>query len=495
MTAQHELSVGAAETRDESGRRLRGNLGILAVVLMVLAAAAPLGVIGGPVPLGISTGNGAGFPATFVIATVVLLLFAIGFTAMTPYVREAGAFFSYVQLGLGIPPAIGAAFVAVATYASMEAAVYGLLGPQLGSLVELIGGPHLPWGAWALAGLAVVTFLGYRNIELSSRVLGVLLVAEIVIVAVLDAVVVWRGGDHGLSTGVFDPAEIFSGAPGIGLLFAIISFLGFEATAIFRDEARDPDRTIPYATYIALVVIGLFYTVSSWALVSAWGDKEAVARATSSGDTLLVDTAHRYLGVLGADIIQVLFVTSLFACILSFHNVVSRYLFALSVRGLLPTRFGRPHHRFGSPHIASLWLSAAILVVVLVAALIGLDPGAQYYTWLSGITTVGVLALLVLTSAAVLTYFARDRHGYSWWRIRIAPALGLVGLIVFFALIITNLPDLVGGSSILAVAVVSVLAVSFAAGALLGYTRVRRRVPASAQTPGIHTEETDVTDK
>lgn len=488
MTAQHELSVGAAGAREEPNRRLRGNLGILAVVFMVLAAAAPLGVIGGPVPLGISTGNGAGFPATFVIATVVLLLFAIGFTAMTPYVREAGAFFSYVQLGIGTPVAIGAAFVAVATYASMEAAVYGLLGPQLGSLVGLVGGPHLSWWVWALAGLAVITFLGYRNIELSSRVLGVLLVAEIVIVAVLDAVVVWRGGDHGLSTGVFDPAEIFSGAPGIGLLFAIISFLGFEATAIFRDEARDPDRTIPYATYIALAVIGVFYAVSSWALISAWGDEEAVARAARSGDTMLVDTAHRYLGVLGADAIQVLFVTSLFACILSFHNVVSRYLFALSVRGLLPTRFGHPHHRFGSPHIASLWLSAAILVVVLAAALIGLDPGAQYYTWLSGITTVGVLALLVLTSAAVLTYFARDRHGYSLWRIRIAPALGLLGLVAFLALIITNLPDLVGGSLALAIAVVAVLVVSFATGALLGHTRARRARPR-----GTRSEETDVT--
>jgi hypothetical protein len=74
-------------------------------VFMVVAAAAPLGVIGGVVPLGLASGNGAGFPATFIASTVILLFFAVGFTALTPYVEEAGAFFSYVRTALGAVPA------------------------------------------------------------------------------------------------------------------------------------------------------------------------------------------------------------------------------------------------------------------------------------------------------------------------------------------------------------------------------------------------------
>ena len=144
---------------------------------------------------------------------------------------------------------------------------------------------------------AVTTFVGYRNIELSSRVLAVLLSAEIAIVVVLDAVIVFQGGDHGLSNGIVNPSAIFSGSLGIGLLFALISYVGFEATAIFRDEARTPDRTIPRATYIALILIGVFYAVTSWALISGWGDEEAVSRATDSGSTFLADTAQRYIGV------------------------------------------------------------------------------------------------------------------------------------------------------------------------------------------------------
>ena len=133
---------------------------------------------------------------------------------------------------------------------------------------------------------------------------------------VLDAVIVFQGGDHGLSSGIVNPSAIFSGSLGIGLLFALISYVGFEATAIFRDEARTPDRTIPRATYVALILIGVFYAVTSWALISGWGDEEAVSRATDSGSTFLADTAQRYIGVVGTDIITVLYFTSLFACIL-----------------------------------------------------------------------------------------------------------------------------------------------------------------------------------
>lgn len=469
--------ITADAVRDDPAaptRRLRGNLGVASIVLMVVAAAAPLGVIGGVVPLGIASGNGTGFPATFIASTVVLLLFAVGFTAMTPYVEEAGAFFSYVRQSLGFPVGIGIAFLAIVSYLAIEAGVYGLLGPAGAGVVELFGGPALPWWLFAAAAFAVTTYLGYRNIELSSRVLAVLLTAEVAIVVVLDLVIVARGGDHGLSTGIVDPQAILSGSVGIGLLFAIISYVGFEATAVFRDEARVPERTIPRATYAALVLIGVFYAVTSWALISGWGDDEAVRRATESGGTFLGDTAARYIGTVGADVITVLYFTSLFACILSFHNVVSRYVFALAQRDVLPESLSRPHHRHGSPHQASLWISGAVAISLVAAVAFGLEPATQFYTWFAGATTVGIVVLMLATSVAVLVFFGRDRRGLSAWRVRVAPALGALGLAGALILILTNLQDLVGGSSVLAWVIVGLLVAAFAAGTVVG-TRVGER--------------------
>jgi amino acid transporter len=450
--------------------RLRGDLGTASIVFIVVAAASPLGVIGGPVPLGIAGGNGTGFPFAYVIATAVLLLFAVGFTQMTGFVKTAGAFYSYVARGLGQGAGLGAAFVALLAYLALTAGVYGLIGPGLSALVAAYGGAELPWWLGAAVAFTAVTVLGFRNIELSGKVLAILLLAEVAIVLVFDAVVVTAGGGpEGFSTGIITPAQIVSGAPGVGILFAILSFVGFEATAVFRDEARDPQRTIPRATYISLLGIGIFYAVSAWLLISAIGDSRAVEQATTTPGTLLQDTTVTYLGAAGGHIIQLLFVTSLFACILSFHNIATRYLFQLGTRGVLTARLGTVHPRHLAPSTASLAVSAIAGALILVAALIGLDPVSRFYTWLGGISSVGVVVLLVATSTAVLVFFTRVHRGGNSWKRRLAPALGLLGLLGFLAIILANLPSLVGeaGYGPLSIGVLALLVGAFVTGPVI----------------------------
>lgn len=454
---------------ERAHRKLRGTLGVWGIVFVVVAAASPLGVIGGPVPLGIAGGNGTGFPAIFIVSTLIILLFAVGFTALTPYVPDAGAFYSYIGKGLGRVTGFGFAFVALISYLALEIAVYGLIGQGAQALFVSYGLPQIHWGIWAFLGFAIVTALGHFNIDLSRNVLGILLIGEVAIVLALDAVVVFTGGHEGFSTGIVTPSEIVSGAPGIALLFAILSFIGFEATAVFRDEARDPLRTIPRATYLAVILIGVFYTVSTWALITAWGDSRVVEQAVKDPSGLLPGATELYLGTVGLHIVQVLFVTSLFACILSFHNIVARYVFTLSNRRVFPGALGEAHASHGSPHLASGLDSIVVAVFIVAAIVLGIDPVTQFYTWLAGISTVGIVILLIATSAAVLAFFARRKRGgnldVSVWRAFIAPGSGLVGLLISFVLILQNLPGLVGNSTPIAVCVVVLLIAFFALGA------------------------------
>ena len=472
------------ESTPAPATRLSGTLGVGSIVFMVVAAAAPLTVIAGTIPLGVGAGNGAAFPATFVLCAVVLLLFAVGFCAMSPHVPDAGAFFTYVRHGLGRPLGMGAAFLALATYTAVQLAVYGYIGAAIDELVTSYGGPSVPWWAWTIAVIAVVAVLGYRHIELSSRVLGVLLLAEIAIVVVLDVVVILAGGSpEGLSTAVFDPGQIFSGAVGIAIMFAIASFIGFEATAVFRDEARDPQRTIPRATYLALVIIGVFYAVSSWAIVSAWGDEAAVAEAGANPGTFLVSTATNWLGPVGGHIVTVLLVTSLFAAILAFHNVAARYWYALGGHRAVPAACGRTHQSHGSPHIASLTQTGISLLFIVVFAVAGLDPVAQVFAWMAGTATLGVLVLMVMTCLAVLVFFARSGVDRRVWNTRIAPLLGLLGLLGCLVLTVGNFPTLIGGSTALAVGIGAVLVLVTLAGVVVGVTR-------RESTPPVVTRET-----
>lgn len=442
-----------APTRTE-GRRLTGHLGPVGIVFMVVAAAAPLTVIGGNMPLAMGLGNGAGAPIGFLIAALVLLVFSVGFVTMTPHVPEAGAFFSYVTVGLGERMGKGIAVVALIAYTAIQIGIYGYIGWAINDTVIHYGGPVIPWPVYSFAVLAVVAVLGYRHIDLSAKVLGVALALEIGIVVVLDVVMVANPGPAGVSLASFDPAVFTSGTIGIAILFALTGFIGFESTAVFRDEARDPQRTIPRATYAAVILIGAFYAITVWAFVVAIGPDQvgAVAQRTLDGEgNMLLDTTGDMLGTVGRDIVNVLLLTSLFACVLSFHNVIARYQFVLAGKGLLPARLAKVHERHESPSFSSVVQTLTATVIIAVLALLGIDPLVGVFGSMAGVATVGMVTLMLTTSIAVLVFFVRERErvGGRLWTTRVAPAIAVAGLLASLWLVLSNFTLVTGGSATL----------------------------------------------
>jgi amino acid transporter len=442
------MTENATATR---GQHLSGHLGTVGVVFMVVAAAAPLTVIGGNMPLAMGLGNGAGAPVGFLIAALVLLVFSIGFVTMTPYVPEAGAFFSYVTVGLGKRIGTGIAAVALIAYTAIQVGIYGYIGWAIGDTVAFYGGPEIPWPVYSFAILAIVALLGYRHIELSAKVLGVALVLEIGIVLILDLVIVASPGPSGLTLASFQPDVFTQGTLGIAVLFALTGFIGFEATAVFRDEARDPERTIPRATYAAVLIIGGFYALTCWAFVVAIGPDQVteVAQRTLAGEAnMLLDTTDDTLGRVGRDVVNVLLLTSLFACVLSFHNVIARYQFVLAGKGLLPRRLGTVHATHNSPAFSSVVQTVTAAVIVLILAVFGVDPLVGVFGSMAGVATVGMVLLMLTTSVAVLVYFLRHRENANGriWQTGIAPTLACLGLLASLWLVLSNFTLVTGGS-------------------------------------------------
>lgn len=443
MSAPTATSAPAA-----SGTSLKGgSLTTASIVFMVIAAAAPLTVIGGALPIGMAVGNGPGYPTMYAVGAVILILFSVGLTTMSKFIDEPGAFYSYVETAFGRRLGMGTAYLALLTYTAIQFAVYGFLGAQLSQLVDPL--VHLPWWVFSLAVAGIVGYLGYRNIELSSKALGVLLIAEVAIVVLIDVVVTGKGGDAGLNADPFLPENIFSGSMGVGLMMAMAGFIGFEATTVFRSEAKDPDRTIPRATYIAVAVIGIFYTVSGWAVVQAWGTDKVLAEATDDPDNMIAHTAENYLGSWAGPVVDVLLLTSLFACVLSFHNVLTRYQHAISHKRGLPRALRAVHLTHRSPHMSSLVQTVTVAVLVVVCAVAGLDPVAEIFTWFSGLATFTIIILMLLVSAAVIAWFhARPSLQVSVWKRLIAPVLSFLGLGTALYFIVTNFTVLFGSVAV-----------------------------------------------
>lgn len=365
-----------------SGGLRRGTIGTWDLVFFVVAAAAPLTVMSGVAPLAIGTG-GTGAPGGYLVAGVVMLVFAIGFTAMSRHVPNAGAFYAYIAKGLGRPAGVGASLVALFSYNAIGIGLLAAFGTFAHTTFDDLVGLDLPWWLWAAVGQLVVGWLGYRQITLSAKVLGVFLLLEVLILVVLAVPVIVGGGQEGLSFHGFAPDKIFGS--GVGALFVITfgAFLGFESTAIYSEEARDRGRTVRRATFTSVGFLAVFYTLIVWMILMAFGPEKGVAEAVSDPAGMFFTAADTWVGPWASDAMHVLIVTSALAAVLAFHNASARYFHALGREGVLPAALGRASAS-GSPAVASLTQSAITVVVIVGFTAFGADPYSQTFLWTNG---------------------------------------------------------------------------------------------------------------
>jgi amino acid transporter len=423
----------------------RDRLGIPAVLSFILASVAPMTVAAGVIPTAYQTTGLTGIPAAFLVIGVVLGVFAVGYVAMARRISNSGAFYAFIAAGLGRTAGVAAALVALLSYTLLQVGLYGALGPAMAAEGAAHLGVHAAWWAWALLAWGVVTLLGQARADIAGKVLGVLLTAELAVTAAEAIGGLARPAGGHLSTAGLSPGSLFAGGFGtFGVLavIAVLGFVGFEQAPVFSEEARGARRTVPAATYISLGAIAVVYAGVSWAMSVHAGAAHVVAAAAAQGPGLLFGLAGS--GAL-AQAAQLLFMTSLFAAALAFHNVVWRYMFALGREHVLPPALGRTS---GSniPRAASLTQSAIGLAVIVTFAAAGWNPMTQLFFWLGTTGGFGILILLALTSVAVIAFFARRPGPESTWQRLGAPAIAAALLAGIVVLAVQNYAALLGTS-------------------------------------------------
>jgi amino acid transporter len=425
----------------------RDAIGVAHIVFFVVAAAAPLAVVVGVTPFAFSAGNGAGLPLTFLLVGAMYVLFSVGFVAMSGRMRRAISFYPYISAGLGRAAGVGSALISIVSYVAVELMATALFGIFASGNAEQYLGIDSPWWAWStLVALAVLP-CGVRHVEFSGRVLGALLFAEVTILAILGlAILLAGGGPDGVVLRPFGAQALVSGNLSVGLVFVVSAFIGFEATCIFGEEAREPRKTIPLATYLAVIVIAGFYSFSTWVVALDYGAGRIAAAAGADPTHLYQASIERHLGKAVGVALQALMLTSTFACVLSFHNTVNRYLYVVSRERILPAWLARTHPRFRSPYVAGLVQSAGFIVAVLALGLGGAAPDSVVGL-ASAFSSVGILVIQILVSLAVVFYFRRNPQEVGAWRGLVAPALSAVTLSVCLYLMTSNLALLSGSDS------------------------------------------------
>ncbi|MFF5290568.1 APC family permease [Paractinoplanes globisporus] len=423
----------------------KDRLGVAAVVFFVMSAAAPLTVVAGVVPTGIAVTGLTSISIAFIAVAIVLAIFAVGYVAMSRHIANAGAFYAYISQGIGRPFGVGGAWLALLAYNCFQCASYGGLG-AIGSLYfkdwfDL----DIKWWVLALICWALTAILGVRDVAVNGRVLATLLVAEILLVLVFSFANVFSPNFHASSAPI-DAGSLVGAGAGALLAMAITGFVGFEQSVVFAEESRDPRRTVSRATYIAIALIAVLYGFASWSMISAAGGN-VVERAGTEGPDLFFNVASDQLGSAAVHLGHALFLTSLIAAMISFHNIISRYTFSLGREGVLPRMFGRTVPGTGAPKNGSLAQSVLGLIVIVIYAVAGWDPLVQLFFWGGTAGGIGVLLLITVSSIAVIGYFARHPEGEDFWHRIGAPVLGTILLLVMSYLTLTNIATLFGVES------------------------------------------------
>lgn len=452
----------------------RGTMTTADVVFFVLAGVAPMGVVVSLTVLAIAVGNGAGVPGTYLVAGIVLALFAVGYVRMAERMPGTGAFYTYAREGLGVRAGGATAYVAVLAYNAATIGILGSLAYFSHVVLAGVAGIHLSWQLWAAVAVALVAVLAFFEVTLSAKVLGLALLAEVALLLAFDVGVLAQVGFRGFSLHVFAPRTVFGPGFGVTLMLAFGSYVGFEATALYADEAKDRHRSIPRATIVALATITAFYLLTTWAAISAYGAASAKVAAGANPAGFMFAANAKYVGGFTDDAMQLLVVTSLFAAFLAFHCNTARYHRALAQDGLLPRSLAWTHPRHGSPVVASAAQLAVVTLVVGGFAAAGEDPYLRMGAALYGLGVIGIVLLQAIASAAVVGFFLhRDGLGLSRWGTLVAPGLGALGLVAGLLLMVAHYSTLTASTTWWINGLPWLLVVAASAGARVARSRPR----------------------
>lgn len=426
MTGQHHLAKGALNTRQ--------------VLFCCVTGAAPIAAMLFNGPVGI-LGSGWAVPGAFIIATIVLTIFSIGYIEMAREVTAAGGFYSFISHGLGNVLGMGTALLMAFCYLVFASAVTGVTAYFAHSTIQEWLGWDIPVWIFLFGTIIVMTLFTFFHIEVTARILGIALICELVSLLVFcGAVLVHGGGPDGLALKSLNPVEVFSdgnmaiaaGATGIALFAAFWSWVGFEMAPNYAEEAKEPKKVMAPAMYVSVIGLGVIYTLVMWMFVAGAGyaGTPDLVNQQFAGEigSIFYPLTDKYFGSPLTWAFQLFIVTGSFACQTAFFNTGCRYLFSMGREGVLPSALGKTHPKHHSTHVAGV--VAGIFLFIYVGAFFLYDSSALgalliLGTWSPLLGVSGILAIQALVSVSIIVYFARKKE-IHWFKTLIAPIVAAI---------------------------------------------------------------------
>ncbi len=365
---------------------------------------------------------GTAVPLVFVISTIGVLCIALlnARPAGSPQGRACrhGSVYGLYLLCSGaefrLHRRLGIILLTYAVFVTAALCGFGLFAAGLLSPVL-----NIPWPVYAIACAFLVWFITDRDIKLSTRLMLTIELFSVALVLILACIIV--------SATPFTAAPFHIGASGFGglsqgLVFGVLTFIGFEAASSLGEEANNPVRDVPFAIITTVLVAGAFFTFVSYAQTVGYGlgniSKFAAAAAPFQ------DLAPQYARRTMAAFIQFGALVSTFAMAVGSAAAAARLLVALARDGFLPAKLASVN-QYGSPRVAgNLVMVANLLLLALLAA--WHDNASDLYGYTGTVATLTVLIAYGMMNIASLIRFTKADVQAGRWYMIVPPVVGLL---------------------------------------------------------------------
>jgi amino acid transporter len=421
-----EIQQGSASP-DKPASLQRGVLTVPNAIALSAAAMAPVLAVVLNAPAA-AAAAGAALPLSFLIAFIAAALVGNTVVQFSKNLPSAGSFYTFNSQGLGPVAGFFTGWLFWIGYAVLAPGLFGAFGAFVHDYVLATFDLDVPWWLFSLAALAIILGLSLRSIKASVKLDLTLLVIEVVIFLILGVTAIATAGPGNTAQVFFVSASPtgFTGV-GLGVVFGLLSFIGFDAAATLGEETRNPRRSIPLAITGALGAVGVFYVLMMYALTAGYRLNDPDQMAGFLKDANPFVTLGQQVTPWLLQPIEIAAVAGIFSCFLAIHNTTARVMFSMGRDRVLPASLGEVHDRWFSPYRA---IAAQTLFTIVVGLGVGiwLGPGATgSYGFTGAIGTIAIVIVYVLSNIALIRYFWRKPERRILTHV-IIPILGVVGL-------------------------------------------------------------------
>jgi amino acid transporter len=426
----------AQRATDESHQLKGGTLSTWGAVAMAVAVLSPAMAMAYNTT-GAATFAGTSTPFAFLLGGIGCLALAFVVIGFTRRMASAGYAYTYASRTLGQSAGFLTGwlyFFGFFCFVPMTMSGVGGFTRDLIASEWWKGIPGYSWFVIFLIGMALLVFLAVYDIKLTARtqlIVGILTVGVIVI---LDLIVTAKGGANGNTLAPLTPAHTLKGGfggIGFGLIFGVLSYIGFETSAVLGEETKNPRKAIPVSVVIAVVFAILFYVWTTYSIAIGLGVNEAGSNKWASDFTVLFTISDTYASHFLTVLIEIAAILSAFVVCLACATAAARTMFAMGREGTLPAALGRTHPTYKTPANATLLIAGLATVV---AALVGFGwpydslgggPFTVFYL-LASIGGLGIIVVYMVLCAAGAVWFRREHRNYNPIVHLLVPALGVI---------------------------------------------------------------------